>query len=181
MKSRTTRMVGRGVAVAALAACLAALPSTPAVAAPTGSSDTGSAGSSTGSGSSGSSSGSGNFAMPISSPAGLMALTAATTQSGKPYLWGGVGPDAWDCSGLVQWAFRQAGVSLPRTSQQMAKVGAPVPLWALSPGDVVVLNSDASHVGIYLGFGQIFNAYGRGVPVGIAPLAQWQIFTIRRF
>ena len=81
----------------------------------------------------------------------------------------------------MQWAFRQAGVNLPRTTWQQAEVGMPVPLWALSPGDVIILNRDASHVGIYAGFGQVFNAYGRGVPVGLAPLAQFDIFTIRRF
>jgi cell wall-associated NlpC family hydrolase len=164
------RAVWRAAVIAALAGAVL-LPAAPALAQP-GSS--GSSGSSSGSGSS-------EFALPISSPAGLIALTAATTQTGKPYLWGGTGPDAWDCSGLVQWAFRQAGVNLPRTTWEQAKVGMPVPLWALSPGDVIILNRDASHVGIYAGFGQVFNAYGRGVPVGLAPLAQFDIFTIRRF
>ncbi|KAA0022103.1 NlpC/P60 family protein [Antrihabitans cavernicola] len=189
MQYHATRRVRRTLAIAALSACLAAIPAAPAFAVPTGSSSgsgdtgsgTGSAGSSSGSGSSGSSSGSANFALPISSPAGLIALTAAVTQTGKPYEWGGTGPNAWDCSGLVQWAFHQAGVNLPRTSEQMAHAGYPVPLWALSPGDVVVLNSDASHVGIYVGFGQVFNAYGNGVPVGLAPLSQWEINSIRRF
>jgi len=161
----------RAATVIAALTCAVLLPAAPALAQPS----SGSAGSS------GSSSGSGEFALPLPSPAGLVALTAASTQSGKPYLWGGTGPDAWDCSGLVQWAFRQAGVNLPRTTWEQAKVGMPVPLWALSPGDVIILNSDASHVGIYAGFGQVFNAYGRGVPVGLAPLAQWDIYTIRRF
>ncbi|MCX5041965.1 C40 family peptidase [Aldersonia sp. NBC_00410] len=136
---------------------------------------------STGSGSSGSSSGSGPLAAPIPSPAGLAALAAATTQTGKPYLWGGTGPNAWDCSGLVQWAFRQAGVNLPRTTWEQAEVGLEVPLWALMPGDVIILNRDASHVGIYTGFGQVFNAYGRGVPVGLTPLSEFEIYSIRRF
>ncbi|WP_439651202.1 NlpC/P60 family protein [Nocardia panacis] len=154
-------------------------------------SDTGSAASGSGSGSasgsagssSGSASGSssGSAALPLPSGSGLGALIAAATQTGKPYEWGGVGPDAWDCSGLVQWAFRQVGVQLPRTTWQQAKVGLPVPLGALSPGDVVILNEDASHVGIYAGFGQILNAYDWGVPVGLAPLSQFFVYAIRRF
>lgn len=143
--------------------------------------DTGSSSSGSGTGSSGSSSGSAQIVLPISSTTGLTALGWAVTQVGKPYLWGGVGPNGWDCSGLVQWAFRQAGVDLPRTTWQQATVGMAVPFGSLAPGDVVVLNSDGSHVGIYAGFGQLFNAYGRGVPVGLVPLGQFQIYAIRRF
>ena len=119
--------------------------------------------------------------IPVPSLAGLGALTAATTQVGKPYEWGAMGPHSWDCSALVQWAFRQVGVLLPRTTWEQAEVGAVVPRFALSPGDVVILNADASHVGIYAGFGQVLNAYGRGVPVGLSPLNQFEIYTIRRF
>lgn len=72
-------------------------------------------------------------------------------------------------------------MNLPRTTWEQAEVGAPIPLWALAPGDIVVLNPDASHIGIYAGFGQVFNAYGRGVPVGLAPLSQFHIYSIRRF
>ncbi|WP_433714736.1 NlpC/P60 family protein [Nocardia sp. CA-084685] len=143
-----------------------------------GSSGSGSSGSS-GSGSSGSSSGS--AALPLPSVAGLGALTAAYTQIGKPYEWGATGPFAWDCSGLVQWAFRQVGVKLPRTTWEQAKVGATVPFPALSLGDVVILNDDASHVGIYAGKGQILDAHDWGVPVGLHPLRDFDIYTIRRF
>ncbi|WP_228000879.1 C40 family peptidase [Nocardia australiensis] len=146
--------------------------------------DTGSAGSGSASGSasgSGSGSSSGSAALPLPSSAGLGALAAAVTQIGKPYEWGATGPFTWDCSALVQWAFRQVGVNLPRTTWQQAKVGAAVPFGALSPGDVVVLNSDGSHVGIYAGFGQILNAYDWGVPVGFTPLDEFDIFAIRRF
>lgn len=145
--------------------------------------DTGSAsGSASGSGSgSGSGSSSGSAALPLPSPRGVAALALAATQTGKPYVWGGTGPHGWDCSGLVQWAFRQVGVDMPRTTWQQATVGTPVPFGALAPGDVVVLNADASHVGIYAGFGQILNAYARGVPVGLAPLSQFTIYSIRRF
>ncbi|MBF6075053.1 C40 family peptidase [Nocardia beijingensis] len=142
-----------------------------------GSASSGSSG--TGSSSSGSASGSAD--LPIPSVFGVGALAAATTQIGKPYEWGGTGPDSWDCSGLVQWAYRQVGVSLPRTTWQQAKVGAPVPRGSLSLGDVIVLNSDGSHVGIYAGNGRVLNAYGQGVPVGFTPLDEFDIYAIRRF
>ncbi|QNG21109.1 C40 family peptidase [Rhodococcus triatomae] len=130
---------------------------------------------------SGSSSGSAFVPLPIPTPTGLGALAAASTQTGKPYVWGGVGPHGWDCSGLLQWAFRQVGVDLPRTTWEQAVVGTSIPLWALAPGDIVVLHRDASHIGIYAGFGQVFNAYGRGVPVGLTPLSHFHIYDIRRF
>ena len=144
-------------------------------------------GSSGGSGSASLFAGSGEIAipLPIPSPRGLAALAAAATQTGKPYLWGGNGPDAWDCSGLVQWAFRTVGISLPRTSQEMARYtgGMLVPLSALQPGDVVTMDTYdiAGHVGIYAGNGMVFNAYGTGVPTGLRPLSDFRIHNIRRF
>ncbi|MEU1982644.1 NlpC/P60 family protein [Nocardia sp. NPDC019395] len=141
-----------------------------------------SSGSASGSASgSGSLSASGSAGLPISTSNGLGALAAATSQTGKMYEWGATGPDTWDCSGLVQWAFRQVGVTLPRTTWEQAKVGAAVPLYALSPGDVVIINPDASHVGIYAGVGQVLNAYGAGVPVGLTPIGQFHVHSIRRF
>ncbi|MFC9516587.1 NlpC/P60 family protein [Nocardiaceae bacterium NPDC056970] len=147
----------------------------------------GSSGSSGGTGSASLFAGSGDIAipLPIPSPRGLAALAAATTQTGKPYLWGGNGPDAWDCSGLVQWAFRTVGISLPRTSQEMARFtgGMLVPLSALQPGDVITMDTYdiAGHVGIYAGNGMVFNAYGTGVPTGLRPLSDFRIHNIRRF
>ena len=144
-------------------------------------------GSSGGSGSASLFAGSGELAipLPIPSPRGLAALAAAATQTGKPYLWGGNGPDAWDCSGLVQWAFRTVGISLPRTSQEMARYtgGMLVPLSALQPGDVITMDTYdiAGHVGIYAGNGMVFNAYGTGVPTGLRPLSDFRIHNIRRF
>jgi peptidoglycan DL-endopeptidase CwlO len=167
------RFLRRSLVAAILTAGVIALPAAPALA-----QSSGSAGSSTGSVGAGSSA----IPLPIPSPAGLTALAAATTQTGKPYLWGGVGPHAWDCSGLVQWAFRQAGVQLPRVSQQQAWVGTPIPFAAMAPGDIITFRAANDHVGIYAGFGQVFNAYGAGVPIGLTPLSQLPpINQIRRF
>ncbi|MDL9936198.1 NlpC/P60 family protein [Gordonia sp. ABSL1-1] len=143
--------------------------------------DTGSSGTS-GSGSSGSS-GSVEIFLPVPTPAGMQALSAAMTQIGKPYQWGGIGPNSWDCSGLVRWAFATAGIRLPRTSQQQALVGHAIPARALAPGDAIVFYRNASHIGIYAGFGQVFNAYGpNGVPIGFTPLDKMPpIKTVRRF
>ncbi|WP_070379720.1 C40 family peptidase [Rhodococcus sp. WMMA185] len=169
------RPVRRAVVTGGLALCATALVALPATAAPAGS--TGSGGGITGSLSMGSS----VIPTPVPSPSGLAALAVAATQTGKPYLWGGTGPHAWDCSGLVQWAFRQVGVDLPRVTWDQANVGANIPRWALAPGDVILLN-DASHVGIYAGFGQVFNAYASGVPIGLTPLSHFRnIHSIKRF
>ncbi|WP_458688958.1 NlpC/P60 family protein [Nocardia tengchongensis] len=150
--------------------------------------DTGSGGSGSASGSS-SGSGTGSFSgsasgsaqLPIASPRAMAALALASTQTGKPYEWGGTGPDAWDCSGLVQWAFRSVGINLPRTTWQQAETGSEVPFGAMQPGDVLILNDDASHEGIYAGGGTVLNAYDWGVPVGLTPLSQFDIYTIRRY
>ncbi|MFE3292703.1 C40 family peptidase [Rhodococcus sp. NPDC059234] len=122
------------------------------------------------------------IASAASSPAGLSALAAAYTQAGKPYRWGGTGPDAWDCSGLVQWAFGQAGVDLPRVSEDQALVGDPIPVEAMAPGDVITFRDAADHVGIYAGFGQVFNAYDEDVPIGLTGLADLPpIHNVQRF
>ncbi|MDH6281662.1 NlpC/P60 family protein [Prescottella agglutinans] len=147
----------------------------------------GSSGSSGGNGSASLFAGSGDIAipLPIPSPRAMAALTAATTQAGKQYVWGGNGPDVWDCSGLVQWAFRTVGINLPRTSQEMARdtAGMLVPLSALQVGDVITMNTYdiAGHVGIYAGNGMVFNAYSSGVPIGLTPLSDFDIHNIRRY
>lgn len=172
----------RGIAGVLLATAVGAV-----AAAPTWAQTGSGSGGSGGSGASGSASGSGSLsasgsaALPVPTSNGLGALAAATSQTGKMYEWGATGPDTWDCSALVQWAFRQVGVTLPRTTWEQAKVGAAVPRYALSPGDVVIINPDASHVGIYAGMGQVLNAYGAGVPVGLTPLDEFHIYSIRRF
>lgn len=97
-------------------------------------------------------------------------VTAARTAIGHPYQWGATGPDAFDCSGLVVWAYRQTGVELPRTSQQLATGGQPVDRADLQPGDVIAYYPAATHVAIYTGDGQVIHASTAGRPVTEVPV-----------
>jgi cell wall-associated NlpC family hydrolase len=89
---------------------------------------------------------------------GVEALRAAASQLGKPYQWGASGPGSYDCSGLTSWAFKKAGVTLPRSSSQQARVGKAVSWGDMRPGDLVFYYSPVSHVGIYAGGGKMINA-----------------------
>ena len=103
------------------------------------------------------------------------AIGFAQQQLGKPYLWGGTGPDAFDCSGLVMMAYRAAGISVPRTSQQQWAWGPRIPASQAQPGDLVFFaGSDGTraspgHVGIVIGHGLMIEAYANGYPIRIAP------------
>jgi peptidoglycan DL-endopeptidase CwlO len=93
------------------------------------------------------------------------AVEAVRSALGSPYSWAGAGPHAFDCSGLMYWAYRQAGVTLPRTSQGQLHAGHHVPLSLARPGDLVIYRSDASHVGMYMGGGQVIHAPYPGASV----------------
>lgn len=97
-------------------------------------------------------------------------VTAARTRLGSPYAWGATGPDRFDCSGLVVWAYAQTGVSVPRTSQEQAAAGVPVARADLEPGDVIAYYPNASHVGIYTGAGQVIHASTTGRPLVEVPI-----------
>jgi len=86
------------------------------------------------------------------------AVAEAKRQLGKPYRWGGAGPDSFDCSGLTMWAWRAAGVSLPHYSGAQYSETTHIPLSELQPGDLVFFYRDLSHVGIYVGGGQMIHA-----------------------
>ncbi|OKK08740.1 hypothetical protein AMK26_04635 [Streptomyces sp. CB03234] len=88
---------------------------------------------------------------------GAAALAAADTQVGKPYISGAEGPNAYDCSGLTQWAYRQAGVSITRTTFTQHNDGVKIGRSQLKPGDLVFFNNLA-HVGLYAGNGQVLHA-----------------------
>ncbi|VFB00449.1 Probable endopeptidase cgR_2070 precursor [Nocardia cyriacigeorgica] len=110
---------------------------------------------------------------------GDIALNAAKTKVGAQYSWGAAGPFSFDCSGLVQWAYRQAGIQLPRTSFEQSHVGAPVAFKDLRPGDIVITNG-GGHVGIYAGGGQLLNAVQSGTPVSYTALSPDDVVTARR-
>lgn len=112
---------------------------------------------------------------------GSAALEAGLTQVGKPYSWGATGPDAYDCSGLVVWAYQQIGKSLPRSSQAQAQGGTPVDKSQLQPGDVVTFYDDASHVGIYAGDGNVLHASTYGTPVKVDSMASMPFHAARRY
>ena len=113
--------------------------------------------------------------------AGAVAVREALTRLGSPYVWAAAGPDAFDCSGLVVWAFQQAGVELPHSSQSLAAGGQPVAVNQMQPGDVIAYYSDASHVGIYVGNGKMVHASTYGVPVAVVPVDNAPIYNVRRY
>lgn len=109
-------------------------------------------------------------------------LRTARSTLGKPYVYGGTSPaTGFDCSGLTQYAFRSAGLTLPRVSAQQARAGIAVPYSQLHPGDLVAFYSPVSHVGIYLGDGLFLHAPRTGDVVKVTRLSAMKVTAIRRF
>jgi cell wall-associated NlpC family hydrolase len=104
------------------------------------------------------------------SEAAQTAIDVAMAQRGKPYVWAAGGPGSFDCSGLTAYAFRAAGISLPHSSLMQSRMGQPVSRDQLQPGDLVFFYSPVSHVGIYIGNGQMVHAPTSGDVVKVAPL-----------
>lgn len=129
-----------------------------------------------GSSTSGSSTGSSSSATPSysSNATGSAASVVAFAQAqvGDAYVSGGTGPNSWDCSGLVQAAFRTVGVDLPRVSQSQSTAGTQVSLSNLQPGDILYWGGAGSayHVGIYVGGGQFVGAQNSSTGVVQRPL-----------
>ncbi|MFF8398710.1 NlpC/P60 family protein [Streptomyces sp. NPDC016172] len=98
------------------------------------------------------------------------AVSYAYQKLGSPYVWGATGPNAFDCSGLVQAAYRAAGVALPRTTYSQIAAGRRVSRSELLPGDLVFFYAGISHVGIYVGNGRMIHAPNSSAPVRVAPL-----------
>ncbi|MFI1649431.1 NlpC/P60 family protein [Streptomyces avidinii] len=98
------------------------------------------------------------------------AVAFAHTAIGKPYVWGATGPGSFDCSGLTQAAWRSAGVSLPRTTYTQINAGRRVSRDQLAPGDLVFFYSGVTHVGLYVGNGQMIHAPRPGSTVRLAPI-----------
>ncbi|MFF7971706.1 NlpC/P60 family protein [Streptomyces sp. NPDC007905] len=100
------------------------------------------------------------------------AVAYAYQKLGSPYVWGATGPNAFDCSGLVQAAYRSAGISLPRTTYAQINAGRRVSRSELQPGDLLFFYSGISHVGLYVGNGQMIHAPNPSAPVRLAPIDQ---------
>ncbi|MGC5309879.1 NlpC/P60 family protein [Micromonospora zamorensis] len=108
------------------------------------------------------------------------AVKVACAQIGKPYVWGSDGPDSFDCSGLTQYAWKAAGVSLTHFTGAQWRQGAPVSRADLRSGDLVFFYSDLHHVGMYVGNGLIVHASRAGVPVKMARLDTMPYMGARR-
>jgi cell wall-associated NlpC family hydrolase len=104
------------------------------------------------------------------SGAAQKAVDTALAHVGDPYVWGAAGPNAFDCSGLTQYAYSAAGVSLPHSAASQSRMGTPVSRDQLQPGDLVFFYSPVSHVGMYIGNGQMVHASTSGEPVKVVNL-----------
>ncbi|MFF1375488.1 NlpC/P60 family protein [Streptomyces sp. NPDC058308] len=115
-----------------------------------------------------------------SSSRAAAAIAAARSAVGKPYVWGANGPSGFDCSGLMQWSYAQAGVGLPRTSQAQRYAGRQVSLSQARPGDLVAYRDDASHIGMYMGNGQVVHAPYPGAAVRYDPVGMMPVSSVTR-
>ncbi len=97
-------------------------------------------------------------------------IAEALAQLGKPYLWGGNGPDSFDCSGLMNHVFKTVGVKMPRRAGDIYNVTAHVPYDALRPGDMVFFGTplNVHHVGLYIGNGKMIHAPHGGTTVSVS-------------
>ena len=115
------------------------------------------------------------------SPAGEAVVAAAAEHLGVPYLWGGTDPEkGFDCSGLIQHAYRDIGVEMPKWSRHQAKMGVEVPsIDEALPGDVISFGDPVTHVALYAGDGNMLHAPKAGEVVKIEPIDR-PIASIRR-
>jgi peptidoglycan DL-endopeptidase CwlO len=103
-------------------------------------------------------------------------LKAAASRLGAPYVWGATGPNSFDCSGLVQWAFAQIGITMPRVAQDQFFTGPHIPLSDALPGDLIFYHYEpqdptfVSHVAIYVGNDEMLEAPHTGENVKIVPV-----------
>lgn len=101
-------------------------------------------------------------------------MDLATRMIGSPYRWGGATPEGFDCSGLVYYAFGEAGIKVPRTSQEQYQAARPVPVSSVRPGDLVFFGQGGriSHVGIYIGDQRFIHSPEAGQSVKISALSE---------
>ena len=108
--------------------------------------------------------------LPQGSSAEIQALRAAFEKRGDAYVWGAAGPDAFDCSGLVVWAYQQMGISLPHYTGSLWNSGTHISQSDLEPGDLIFFDADISHVGFYIGNGLMLDAPHTGAFVRVEPI-----------
>ncbi|WP_406190759.1 NlpC/P60 family protein [Streptomyces griseus] len=114
------------------------------------------------------------------SEAGAAAVTFATAQIGKPYVWGAEGPGSYDCSGLTSQAWLAAKRPIPRTSQEQWRLLPRIDIQDMRPGDLIIYHADASHVGMYVGDGAIVHAPRPGRNVTLAGAGSMKILGVVR-
>jgi len=120
---------------------------------------------------------------PVVAPnaAAQVAVDTALAQLGDAYVWAGSGPDVFDCSGLTQFAYAAAGVSLPHSSRMQSTMGVPVARADLQPGDLIFFYDPVGHVGMYIGNGQMVHAPTSGQLVHVTDVDRmWGYNTARR-
>ncbi len=108
--------------------------------------------------------------LPTANTVGEQALQAALTRRGDPYVWGAAGPDTFDCSGLVKWAYAQVGINLPHFTVSQWNMGEHISKSQLEPGDLVFFFPTIEHVGMYVGDGLMLDAPQTGQVVQIQPI-----------
>lgn len=111
---------------------------------------------------------------------GAQALRVAMSRMDMPYVWGATGPKSFDCSGLVYWAFKRVGITMPRSSSAQAQVGRPVSRANLQPGDLIFFYHPVSHVGFYAGDGKVLNAVQTGDVVRYTDLSRMKSYASAR-
>ena len=113
--------------------------------------------------------------LPTANTIGAQALQYALSRRGDPYVWGAAGPNAFDCSGLVLWAYAQVGISLPHFTGDQWNMGVHVSRADLQPGDLVFFYADIGHVGLYIGNGLMVDAPDFGETVQVQPV-MWDVY-----
>lgn len=117
----------------------------------------------------------------VGSGTAVQAARAALSKQGSSYVWGAEGPVTFDCSGLVKWAFEQAGMpGMPHSSQAQARMGSSVSQSQLRPGDLIALYSPISHIGIYVGDGLYVNAPQPGDVVKVVSVPWSEVTAMSR-
>ncbi|MCP4434457.1 MAG: C40 family peptidase [Actinomycetia bacterium] len=112
----------------------------------------------------------GTYAWTTAAPEHVAAINAAYSVIGTPYLAGGNTPAGYDCSGLVQWAYGQAGITLPRDSRGQQVMTTNVGAGAARPGDLVFWGSPVYHAAIYVGDGMVIHSPSSGKTVSVVPI-----------